>query len=89
MPEPTEQQMDEGDVETFAFQAEIAQLMSLIINTFYSNKVEDQKAQYEGLCKIMKEILDKKVEKVVVSNRLVTSPCCIVTSQYGWSANME
>lgn len=27
--------------------------------------------------------------QVVVSNRLVTSPCCIVTSQYGWSANME
>jgi len=33
--------------------------------------------------------LDKKVEKVVVSNRMVSSPCCIVTSQYGWSANME
>lgn len=37
----------------------------------------------------MKDILDKKVEKVVVSNRLVESPCCIVTSQYGWTANME
>uniref|UniRef100_A0A3P9MER8 Heat shock protein 90, alpha (cytosolic), class A member 1, tandem duplicate 2 n=1 Tax=Oryzias latipes TaxID=8090 RepID=A0A3P9MER8_ORYLA len=32
---------------------------------------------------------DKKVEKVTVSNRLVSSPCCIVTSTYGWTANME
>uniref|UniRef100_A0A8D3CFF9 Heat shock protein 90, alpha (cytosolic), class B member 1 n=1 Tax=Scophthalmus maximus TaxID=52904 RepID=A0A8D3CFF9_SCOMX len=43
----------------------------------------------ELLCKLMKEILDKKVEKVTVSNRLVSSPCCIVTSTYGWTANME
>lgn len=50
---------------------------------------EENKSKFEGLCKIMKEILDKKVEKVTVSNRLVASPCCIVTSQYGWSANME
>jgi len=50
---------------------------------------EEKKTQYEGLCKVMKDILDKKVEKVHVSNRLVSSPCCIVTAQYGWSANME
>jgi len=52
-------------------------------------KFEEQKTQFENLCKVMKDILDKRVEKVVVSNRLVTSPCCIVTSQYGWTANME
>ncbi|MPC29339.1 Heat shock protein 83 [Portunus trituberculatus] len=52
-------------------------------------KLEEQKTKFENLCKIVKDILDKRVEKVVVSNRLVTSPCCIVTSQYGWTANME
>merc|ERR1711976_1046921 len=52
-------------------------------------RFEESKAQFESLCKTMKEILDKKVEKVMVSNRLVSSPCCIVTSQYGWTANME
>merc|ERR1712003_596059 len=52
-------------------------------------KQEADKEKFEGLCKVMKDILDKKVEKVVVSNRLVSSPCCIVASQYGWTANME
>merc|ERR1712193_312698 len=52
-------------------------------------KREEDKTKYEPLCKVMKDILDKKVEKVVVSSRLVSSPCCIVTSQYGWTANME
>merc|ERR1712063_103486 len=52
-------------------------------------KFEEAKAKCEGLCKLMKEVLDEKVEKVVVSNRLADSPCCLVTGEYGWSANME
>ncbi|KAE8055394.1 hypothetical protein FH972_012234 [Carpinus fangiana] len=33
--------------------------------------------------------IEKEVEKVVVSDRIVDSPCCLVTGEYGWTANME
>lgn len=50
---------------------------------------EEAKSKTEGLCTLIKEVLDDKVEKVVVSARLADSPCCLVTGEYGWSANME
>ena len=52
-------------------------------------KKEEEKAKFEPLCKLMKDILGDKVEKVVLSNRIDESPCVLVTSEYGWSANME
>jgi len=52
-------------------------------------KFEEQKAEFEPLCKTIKEILGEKVEKVVVSPRLSSTPCILVTGEYGWSANME
>ncbi|XP_031495874.1 heat shock protein 83-like [Nymphaea colorata] len=50
---------------------------------------EEKKKAFEGLCKVIKDILGDKVEKVVVSDRIVDSPCCLVTGEYGWTANME
>lgn len=50
---------------------------------------EEAKTKTESLCKLMKEVLDDKVEKVVCSSRLADSPCVLVTGEYGWTANME
>ena len=52
-------------------------------------KKEELKAKFENLCTVIKDILGDKVEKVVVSERIVDSPCVLVTGEYGWSANME
>jgi molecular chaperone HtpG len=50
---------------------------------------EEEKSAFEGLCKKIKEILAEKIEKVILSDRIVESPCCLVTGEFGWSANME
>nr|GMC78772.1 heat shock protein 83 [Ipomoea batatas]GMD62266.1 heat shock protein 83 [Ipomoea batatas] len=52
-------------------------------------KKEEKKKSFENLCKVIKDILGDKVEKVVVSDRIVDSPCVLVTGEYGWTANME
>jgi len=57
---------------------------------------EDEKQEKQKLvdsmkvvCDVIKETLGEKVEKVEISSRVVNSPCCIVTGEFGWSANME
>uniref|UniRef100_M4F3E9 Histidine kinase/HSP90-like ATPase domain-containing protein n=1 Tax=Brassica campestris TaxID=3711 RepID=M4F3E9_BRACM len=52
-------------------------------------KKEELKEKFEALCKVIKDVLGDKVEKVIVSDRVVDSPCCLVTGEYGWTANME
>jgi molecular chaperone HtpG len=47
-------------------------------------KKEEEKASFEALCKKIKEILGDKIEKVTLSDRVVASPCVLVTAEFGW-----
>merc|ERR1711959_649137 len=50
---------------------------------------EEEKKAFDALCKKMKEILGDNVEDVLVGERMVNSPASLVTTEYGWSANMQ
>merc|ERR1711881_767138 len=63
--------------------------LDLGLNEDEKKTMEEKKAKFEGLCKKMKEILGDKVEEVLVSERMVDSPATLVTTEYGWSANMQ
>jgi molecular chaperone HtpG len=52
-----------------------------------SRKARDN--DFAPLCKKILEILNTRVAKVQVSDRICDSPCVLVTDKYGWSANME
>jgi molecular chaperone HtpG len=45
--------------------------------------------EFKPLTSKIKTILGDKVDKVVLSERVVDSPCVLVTGEFGWSANME
>ncbi|KAJ8648000.1 hypothetical protein MRB53_001023 [Persea americana] len=54
------------------------------------SKFKDLKESYKELTNWWKDVLtSENVDSVKISNRLDNTPCVVVTSKYGWSANME
>jgi molecular chaperone HtpG len=71
-------------------------LVSITKSDFKLPETDDEKKTFDELqldykdtCEKILSILKDTCENVVLSNRLIDSPCCIVTDNYGWSANME
>lgn len=54
------------------------------------SKLKDLKESFKELTNWWKDVLSSEnVDSVKLSNRLADTPCVVVTSKYGWSANME
>jgi len=54
-----------------------------------SDSFKEQQEEFKPLLDWLKDTLNEKVDKVKISNRLTTTPVVLVSSQYGWSGNME
>jgi len=88
--------LDEYIVQQKFVEYEGKKLISVTKEGLELDSTESEKLQFEKdtkdteeLCSLIKEVLSENIEKVVVSNRLSDSPCCLVTGQFGWTANME
>ena len=81
------QQLKEFDGKTFVNISK--EKLDLELSEEEKAEEEENKKKYEELCKTIKSVLNNQVENVVVSNRLSDAPCCLVTSEFGWTANME
>mmetsp|Transcript_3084 Transcript_3084/g.4713 ORF Transcript_3084/g.4713 Transcript_3084/m.4713 type:complete len:801 (+) Transcript_3084:115-2517(+) len=58
-------------------------------DTEEKKKTEEAQDKLKDTIKWMEDALNGKVSKVIVSNRIESSPAVLVTGQFGWSANME
>lgn len=62
---------------------------NLQLDTSDETSLDETKKSYEKVCSYIKTILGDEIDKVLVSSRLDSSPCVLVTNEYGWTANMQ
>lgn len=53
------------------------------------SKLKESEKEFEVMAKAMRTVLDKYIDKVIVTGRLLTSPCVIVANEHAMSGNME
>jgi molecular chaperone HtpG len=63
--------------------------VDLDFNDDEKKEFEQNKTDYKNVCDFIKSVLSDNVEKVVVSNKLDSSPCILSTSEYAMTSNMQ
>ena len=83
--EYTMQQLHEYDGKKFVS----ATVEGLILPGESPEEEKELEASFKPACEKIKKILGDHVDKVIISGRMENSPSCLVSSRYGYSANMQ
>merc|ERR1719323_1576373 len=81
--------MNLNEFDDFTLQAITKEGLDLNEGRAAKKYMEDKEEEFEDLTEWLKDVYGDKVTKVTLSNRLEETPMIIVTTKYGYSANME
>merc|ERR1719373_1142208 len=81
--------MNLNEFDDFTLQAITKEGLDLNEGRGAKKYMEEKEEEFEDLTEWLKELYGDKVTKVTLSNRLEETPMIIVTTKYGYSANME
>lgn len=81
--------MNLNEFDDYALQAITKEGLDLNEGSAAKKYLEEKEEEFEDLTEWLKEVYGSAVTKVVLSDRLEESPMIVVTTKYGYSANME
>merc|ERR1719373_247265 len=81
--------MNLNEFDDFTLQAITKEGLDLSAGRGAKKYLEEKEEEFEDLTEWLKELYGDKITKVTLSNRLEETPMIIVTTKYGYSANME
>merc|ERR1719323_522994 len=81
--------MNLNEFDDFTLQAITKEGLDLNEGRAAKKYMEEKEEEFEDLTEWLKDVYGDKVSKVVLSNRLEDTPMIIVTTKFGYSANMS